>query len=152
MDTISRHLRILWRAERLVAEIRLADALRRAGLVAAALAVAAAGFVMLNVAAFLFLHPLIGGALAALVVAGADLVMAAFALALAGRRRPARQLELAIELRSAALAAARGDARWPGEAAAGLQRLVGHPFEAGIPVLASLLWSALLRARARRTS
>ena len=52
MQLAFRHLRILWRAERVIAETRLRILLRRSMLYALAGLIAVFGLAMLNVAAF----------------------------------------------------------------------------------------------------
>ena len=156
MDALARHLRTAWRAERIVAEIRLANALRRAGLAAVAIVLALFALAMLNVAAFLGLRDVAGDAWAALAVGGADLALAGIALALATIGRTDRELALAIELRSAALAAAAADVRGLGDAAAGVRRVVRllrhGPLGAGLSILGSIALAALLRGRGKPTA
>jgi hypothetical protein len=99
MQTMLRDLRILWRAERIIAESQLRLAFRRTALAAAAGLVALVGLAMLNVTGFLALGPIWGAAWAAFVLAIADLVIAGIALAFALSARTGPEYDLAVELR-----------------------------------------------------
>lgn len=85
MDELAVKLRLLAKAELILLRLHLRRTVKQASfsLVAALLAVLAVG--MLNVALYLYLSPLIENARAALVVALADLGLAAAAIIAAGR-------------------------------------------------------------------
>lgn len=103
LNAIFRHVRVLWRAETLIVEIKLRQALRRAGLMAFAGLIAVFGLAMLNVAAYFALAPLWGDAWAMFAVAVADFVIAGILVAMATGASASRDLEFATELRDQAI-------------------------------------------------
>jgi hypothetical protein len=141
-DSLTRHAKVLLRAERLIGEIRLKRVLRQTGLVAFAGLIAVFGLAMLNVAAYFALKPYWGDALAMLAVGVADLVIAGILVAIASAGGNDQQLELAGELRDHAIAGIEVEAK----AAAG--RITGTLSLAGgaASLLATVL-SGFLRGR-----
>jgi hypothetical protein len=99
MQAMLRDLRILWRAERIIAEAQLRLVFRRTALAAAAGLIALVGLAMLNVTGFLALAPIWGAAWAAFALALADLVIAGIVLTVALAARTGPEYDLAIELR-----------------------------------------------------
>lgn len=157
MDEILRNLRVLGRAEAVVAEIRLREAAGRAALVGlAALAVLfAAG--MANLAALIALAAVWGWAAAAAAVAGANLAAAVALLTASRRQRTPRDLELALAIRGQAVEALEAQARLAQGEVAGtvdeirkvgrtVSALARHPLDAALPTLVIPLAGALLKA------
>lgn len=103
INALIRHGRVLWRAERLIGEIRLRRILRQSGLFAFAGLIASFGLAMLNVAAYFALAPIWGNALAMLAVGVADLIIAGIFVLIAINPGSNAELELAAELRDHAL-------------------------------------------------
>ena len=103
MGRIIRHLRILWRAESLLAEMRIANATKKIALFAGAGLVAAFGIAMLNFAAFLALQAAWGAPVAALLVALTDQLGAGLILAYALRAKPTNEAAMLREVRDMAL-------------------------------------------------
>lgn len=103
INALIRHGRVLWRAERLIGEIRLKRILRQSGLVAFAGLIASFGLAMLNVAAYFALAPLWGDARAMLAVGVADLVIAGILVIIAANPGSNAELDLAAELRDHAI-------------------------------------------------
>ena len=99
MQLAFRHLRILWRAERVIAETRLRVMLRRSMLYALAGLIAVFGLGMLNVAAFLVLELHWGPIWAALAAALGDFVIAVVIVGVALATRPGPEMTAALELR-----------------------------------------------------
>lgn len=149
MDAILRRVRLLWRAERLVAEIRLAALFRRLAFVAVALVVLMFGLAMLNVAAFFALAERLGQAWGALAVAGGDFVLAMLALLLgASGGRTSRELRLATEMRDATVEALEADAA--ALARSGIGRFIRDPMGALPSFAASAVLAALSRAWSKK--
>jgi len=94
-----RHLRVLWRAERIIAETRLRIMLRRSMLYALAGLIAVFGLGMLNVAAYFFLVAYWGTIWAALAAALGDFVIALVVVLIALAARPGPEMTAALELR-----------------------------------------------------
>lgn len=156
MDHLISNLRVLWRAEQIVAELQLRRMVARTGLVAFAALIAVFGLAMLNLAAYLALDPRVGPVVAALMVGFGDLLLAAIALLVAGRSTAGRDLDVAMEVREVAFDAVQADVRsLAGEVTAvrrdllGLGRSVGgfirNPLDGALPGLLLPLATFLLR-------
>ena len=139
MEPLSRSLKALARADKMVATIWLRAAIRRGVVLALAALVAALGFAMLNAAGYFALEPRLGPAWAALCVAGCDFVVAAMLALVASLMRPGRDLDLALELHDHAIEHVSGLAAHPLQLAG--RALIG-------PLVAFLL-RLLMRARAK---
>ena len=124
IDAVTRHLRLLWRAESLVAEIRLRSLARRSIAAAVAALICVFGLVMLNIAAYAWLTPIWGAPLAALAVALGDFVIAGVLVLIASRGGEDPQLALATEMRDQAVEAIETDMKL---AAGGLGSLARNP-------------------------
>ena len=103
MDVLVRSLRILWRSERLLAEIRLRQLMRRASLLAIAAVLGLFAVAMLNVAGYVYLVPLVEPTGAALLVAAADAVVAAILALAALPQKPGPEVKVLEEIRDMAL-------------------------------------------------
>lgn len=103
MEHLIRSLKVLWRSERLLAEYQLNQATQRIQFNALAALVAVFGLVMLSIAAFFALVPYWGNALAALAVAGADLLLAVVLILYARSLRLSPEVEMVREVRNMAL-------------------------------------------------
>lgn len=152
MNDMTRRIAILWRAERLVTEIRLALLLRRAVWIALACFVAMFGLVMLNLAAFFALEELLGPPWGALALAAADFALAAMALVVAALFRPGRELEVAVELRNAALASLPTRPQDVVASVVGPQGLFREPLGAALTFVVSSLVAGLRRRSAKSGS
>jgi hypothetical protein len=148
MQTMLRDLRILWRAERIIAEAQLRLAARRTALAATAGLIAFIGLAMLNVTGFLALGPLWGAAWAAFALAVADLVIAAIVLAVALSARTGPEYDLAVELRDLSMADL--ETAFASSSKGGLGALSGasgsDPLEKILPVVLMPLLTAAVRA------
>jgi Putative Actinobacterial Holin-X, holin superfamily III len=111
VNAVARHLRILWRAESLIAEIRLRGVVQRSVIYVVAALIGVFGLVMLNMAAYAWLTPLWGGVWAALAVALGDFVIAGILVLIAGRDWSDPQLALATEMRDQAVETIESDMR-----------------------------------------
>ena len=148
MNRISRNISIVLRAERLMAQRRMAVMRTQAGLMAFAAIVGGLALVMLNVAGFFALRTTLSPQWAALIVAGVNIVLAAILIAAASRMSAKAELEPVTELRDMAieeietdLQAAAGEAR---ELADNVRRIAQDPLGTMIPgVLLPLLTSFL---------
>ena len=85
MDELMVKLRLLAKAELILLRLHLRRSVRQAAFFIAAALLAVLGVGMLNLALYLYLAPQIQGAGAALVVAVADMALAAVIIAIAGR-------------------------------------------------------------------
>ena len=130
LDTVSRHVKLLVRAETMILEVRLRALAQRSVLFVTAGVIAAIGLAMLNVAAYVGLASVWGNAWAALALAAVDFVIAAALAFFAMRNLKASELETATELRDQALETLALDARMA--AFAGSASLVILPMIVGL--------------------
>ncbi|OUS33652.1 hypothetical protein A9Q94_18720 [Rhodobacterales bacterium 56_14_T64] len=103
MKRISRNISIILRAERLIAQRHLAILRRQTGLMAAAGLVAGLGIIMLNMAGYLALSNVVSPALAALIVAAVNLVLAGILASLAGNANAEAETAPVAEVRDLAM-------------------------------------------------
>jgi len=148
LDAVQRHLRALWRAEMLIAQIKLAALLKRSGLMVFAGLIAVFGLATLNFAAYRALTPLWGEVWALVAVAAGDFVIAGILVLMAARTSDAPELPLANELRDQAVAALELDARLAVDGVTGFVRRPVQLAGSASAILVSIV-SALLRARRR---
>ncbi|HTR12276.1 MAG TPA: hypothetical protein VMI72_03225 [Roseiarcus sp.] len=109
IDDLIRDLQVLWKADSLIGRIWLNAMARRLALFVFAALIAVFGLGMANVAAFYALQASFGPVWAAVIVAVADLVLAALVLTFASKVQPGREIELALEVRKMAIASLQTD-------------------------------------------
>lgn len=151
-DTINamrRHFRTLWRAEMVIAEIKLGALVKRGSLMLVAGLVAVFGLAMLDIAAYKALIPIWGEVWALVAVAIGDFVIAGILVALANRETKQPEIALASELRDQAIAALELDARFAVDEVAGFVR---RPVQFAGSVSSALVSvvTTILRARRNR--
>jgi len=103
MDRFVRSFKVFWRAERFLRQKEFGLAVKKIQFNALAALVAVIGLVMLSLSVFLALEPYFGQPLAALSVAGINLVMALGLTIYAGSLKPANEVEIVREMRDTAL-------------------------------------------------
>ncbi|WP_170559860.1 phage holin family protein [Ruegeria atlantica] len=103
MSRISRNVSIILRAERLIAQRQLAVAAKRTGFYAAAGLAVGLAVIMLNVAGFFWLSETMSKSLAAVIVAGVNLVLAVLLALVANSMTAESDTSAAVELRDMAL-------------------------------------------------
>lgn len=111
MDSIVRNLRVLWRAESIIADIRFRQMMTRSSLRGAAALLGLFAYIMGNLAVFFALERSWGSIWAAAILALGNLVIAVLLLVIAERSKPGREMELALEVRNSALQALESDAQ-----------------------------------------
>lgn len=111
MDNAVRNLRILWRAESIVADICLRQMMTRSSLRGIAALLGVFAFLMTNLSLFFALQQDWGLIWAAAVIALANLLLSIVLLIIAQRSKPGREMELALEVRTSALQALEADAQ-----------------------------------------
>ncbi|WP_037312499.1 hypothetical protein [Ruegeria halocynthiae] len=103
MSRISRNISIILRAERLIAQRHVTVAAKRTGFYAAAGLAVGLAVVMLNVAGFFWLSATLSKPLAAVIMAGANLVLAVILGLFANSLNADTDTSAAVELRDMAL-------------------------------------------------
>lgn len=150
-EAIIRHLKVLWRADRIIADIHLRVLLARTGLAAIALSVGVFGLVMLGISAYLALSTAIGPVLASLMIGTASILIAVVVLWAASGVQPGRDLELAQDLHASAVEALAAEAKDLETGAAGLLRMARNPLESVFPTLVVPIAGMLLKALKTRS-
>lgn len=110
MDSIVRNIRVLWRAESIIADIRFRQIVARSSLRGVAALIGIFAYLMGNLAVFFALDQSWGSIWAAAMVALGNLVIAVLLLVAAEKSRPGREMDLALEVRNSALQALEADA------------------------------------------
>ena len=149
-EKIIRDLRVLLRAQSVIAEIRLNHLAARSGLMAVAALIGIFGLAMLDLAVYFELEPKLGRVGAAAIVGFGDLFLAAILFFVAARVKPGRDLELAQEIQKSALDALTNDAREIEADIRGLTRMVRNPLDSALPGLIMPLASTLIKALRRK--
>ena len=110
-ENIVKHLRVLWRTDRIIADIRMRHLLVGLGLKAFAALIAAFGLLMLELSAYFALVQIWSAIYAAAILGVVNFVIAAILFVIAARPPAGRELELASEIHSASVEALQIEAR-----------------------------------------
>lgn len=149
MNRISRNISIIIKAERLIAQRRVAVMMRQTGFMAAAGIAAAIGLVLLNVAAYIALSESIDPALAALLIALANFFIAILLILMAKKSNGESEIAAVSEVRDIALEDLEFELNAAGQeiksAAQNLRLMAKDPFGSVAPGIMTALASALLR-------
>jgi hypothetical protein len=135
-DNIIRQLRVLWRTERIIADIRLRHLLIGLGLRAFAGLIAAFGLLMFELSAYFALVQVWSAIAAAAILGAANLAIAVLLFALALRQPSCRELDLATEIHGASVEALQVEARALQSQVSGL---VQSPLNGILPMLVPLI-------------
>lgn len=152
MHSLLRHLRVLWRVESVITEMRLRLMLRRSAFYALAALIAAFGIGMLNVAAYFALVPLWGSLWAALAAALGDFVLALLVVVIAAVSRPGAEMNTALELRQAAIDGIEADLMPLQQRLGWLGRASRDPVEAVLPAILVPVVTAIMRGLRKKKS
>jgi hypothetical protein len=135
-ENVVKHLRALWRTDRIIADIRLRHLLVGLGLRAFAALIAAFGLLMLELAAYFALVQIWSAIAAAAALGAINFVIAAILFAIAGRAPSGRDIELANEIHDASVEALQMEVR---AFHAQMTGAVHHPLSTLLPVLVPLI-------------
>lgn len=142
VDRLTRNLRVLLRANGIMAELRLRAVIARASLNILAGLVACFGLLMLDIAFFFLLEDLWGRIWAATTIGLGNLALALLLVLLAAFFHPGREMELAREVHDTAMQAVLDDVRQAPLLAGGLFK---NPLDAAISGLIGHLAAALIK-------
>ena len=131
-ENIVKHLRALWRTDRIIAEIRMRHMLVGLGLRAFAALIAAFGLLMLELSAYFALVQIWSAISAAAILGVSNLVIAAVLFVVGGRPPSSRELELATEIHGSSLEALQNEARALQSQFTGM---VHHPLNSALPMV-----------------
>ena len=143
-ENIVKNLRLLWRTDRIIAEMRLRRMLVSLGLRAFAALIAAFGLLMFELAAYFALVQVLSAIIAAAILGAVNFAIALILLLLASRRGPGQELTLASEIHDSAIDALQGEAR---ASQSQVNRLLHHPLEGVLPLLVPLITAAINHLR-----
>ncbi|MGL3108164.1 phage holin family protein [Bradyrhizobium sp. BR 1432] len=150
-ESVVKHLRVLWRTDRIIADIRLRHLLMGLGLRAFAALIAAFGLLMLELSAYFALVQIWSAITAAAILGAVNFVIAAALFMVAGRAPSGRDIELANEIHDASIEALQLEARALQVQVSGA---VHHPLSTVVPVLVPLIAIIVknLRTTARKST
>ena len=142
-ENVVKHLRALWRTDRIIADIRMRHMLVGLGLRAFAALIAAFGLLMLELSAYFALVQIWSAISAAAILGIANFLIAAILFAIAARPPSGRELELASEIHDSAMEALQLEAR-------ALQSQVSgafhHPLNGILPLLIVPLITIIIKS------
>ncbi len=142
-ENVVRHLRALWRTDRIIAEIRLRHMLVGLGLRAFAALIAAFGLLMLELSAYFALVQIWSAITAAAILGAANFVIAAILFVIGGRTPSGRELELATEIHGSAVEALQVEARALQSQFTGM---VQHPLNSALPLVLGPLVTMIVKS------
>ena len=146
-ENVVKHLRVLWRTDRIIADIRLRHLLMGLGVRAFAALIAAFGLLMLELSAYFALVQIWNAIAAAAILGGINFAIAAALFLIAGRAPSGRDIELANEIHDASIEALQIEAR---ALQAQVSGAVHHPLSTIVPVLVPLI--AIIVKTLRKTA
>lgn len=146
-ENVVKHLRVLWRTDRIIADIRLRHLLTGLGLRAFAALIAAFGLLMLELSAYFALVQIWSAIAAAAILGALNFVIAGILLFIASRPPSGRDIELANEIHGASIEALQIEAR---ALQAQVSGAVHHPLSTLVPVLVPLI--AIIVKNLRKTA
>jgi len=131
-ENVVKHLRVLWRTDRIIADLRMRHLLVGLGLRAFAALIAAFGLLMLELAAYFALVQYCSAISAAAILGVVNFMIAAVLFTVAARPPAGRELELANEIHSSSVDALQLEARALQSQVSGA---IHHPLNGVLPLL-----------------
>ncbi len=145
-ENIVKQLRVLWRTDRIIADIRLRHMLVGLGLRAFAALIAAFGLLMLELSAYFALVQIWSAISAAAILGAVNFAIAGILFLISGRPPSGREIELANEIHASSIEALQLEARaLHGE----VSGMVHHPLNSVLPTLIVPLITIIVRSLRR---
>jgi hypothetical protein len=141
-ENVVKNLRVLWRTDRIIADIRMRHLLIGLGLRALAALIAVFGLLMLELSAYFALVQIWSAISAAAVLGALNFVIAAFLFAIAARPPAGRELELATEIHGTSVDALQLEAR---AMQSQLSGMIHHPLNGILPLLIAPLITIIIK-------
>jgi hypothetical protein len=141
-ENVLKNLRVLWRTDRIIAEIRMRHMLVGLGLKAFAALIAAFGLLMLELAAYFALVQVWSAISAAAVLGVVNFAIAGVLFVIASRPVTGRDLDLAGEIHGSAVDALQGEARALQSQVSGA---IHHPLNGVLPLLLAPLITVIVK-------
>ena len=142
-EKVVKHLRVLWRTDRIIADIRMRHLLVGVGLRAFAALIAAFGLLMLELSAYFALVQIWSAIFAAAILGAANFVIAAVLFMIAARPPSGRELELANEIHDSSVEALQFEARALQSQVSGT---IHHPLNGVLPLLIVPLITIIIKS------
>ena len=142
-ETVLKNLRVLWRTDRIIAEIRMRHMLVGLGLKAFAALIAGFGLLMLELAAYFALVQIWSAILAAAVLGAVNFVIAGALLIISSRPVAGRDLDLASEIHGSAVEGLQTEARALQSQVSGA---IHHPLNGVLPLLLAPLITIIVKS------
>ncbi len=142
-ENVVKNLRVLWRTDRIIADIRMRHMLVGLGLRAFAALIAAFGLLMLELSAYFALVQLWSAISAAAILGGVNFLIAAILFVIAGRPPSGRELELANEIHGSSVDALQLEARALQSQVSGM---IHHPLNGILPLLIVPLMTIIIKS------
>jgi hypothetical protein len=140
-ENVVRNLRVLWRTDRIIADIRTRHLMFGLGLRALAALIGAFGLLMLELSAYFALVQIWSAIFAAAILGALNFMIAAILFMIAAR--PPGGLELASEIHSSSVDALQLEARALQSQVTGM---VSHPLNGILPLLIAPLMTIIIRS------
>jgi hypothetical protein len=148
-ENVVKHLRALWRTDRIIADIRLRHLLVGLGLRAFAALIAAFGLLMLEVSAYFALVQVWNAIVAAAVLGLINFAIAGLLLLIAARPPSGRDIELANEIHGASIDALQQEASAFQSQMSGI---VNNPLNGILPLLIVPLVTIIIKSLKKQSS
>jgi hypothetical protein len=145
-ENVVKHLRALWRTDRIIADIKLRHLLMSLGLRAFAALIAVFGLLMLELSAYFALVQIWSAISAAAILGAVNFAIAAMLFALASRPPSGRELELANEIHGTSVDALQLEVR---ALQSELSGMIHHPLNGVLPLLIVPLITIIIKSLKR---
>ena len=142
-ENVVKNLRVLWRTDRIIADIRMRHLLVGLGLRAFAALIAAFGLLMLELSAYFALVQIWSAISAAAILGAVNFMIAAILFAIAARPPAGRELELANEIHGSSVEALQLEAR---ALQSQLSGMIHHPLNGILPLLIVPLLTIIIKS------
>ena len=142
-ENVVKNLRVLWRTDRIIADIRMRHLLVSLGLRAFAALIAAFGLLMLELSAYFALVQIWSATSAAAILGALNFGIAAILFAIAARPPIGRELELANEIHGSSMDALQLEAR---ALQSQLSGMIHHPLNGILPLLIVPLITIIIKS------
>ena len=149
IESILMNLRVLWRTDRIIADIRMRHLLVGLGLKALAALIAGFGLMMLELSAYFALVQVWSAISGAAVLGAVNLAFAAALFVLASRPPAGRELALATEIHDTSVNALQVEAR---ALQSQLSGMIQHPLNGVLPSLIVPLITVIIRSLKTRAA
>ncbi len=142
-ENVVKNLRVLWRTDSIIADIRMRHLLVGLGLRALAALIAAFGLLMLELSAYFALVQIWSAISAAAILGAVNFMIAAILFAIAARPPSGRELELANEIHDSSVDALQLEAR---ALQSQLSGMIHHPLNGILPLLIVPLLTIIIKS------